>query len=120
LRQIYLLSRGHVKDRSKYAQTIAQLAAHSKYNKVKLQHYYDAYDGSVLPQPFVRSFLANVADVAEASVDNVLRSLACIGMICMRQCEIDNTAKAMQIERDMIDCVETWMQMKSEGWTNGR
>lgn len=119
LRQLYLLSRVPGVKQSNTDQVIDQLALDGNYNRVRLRHYYDTYRGSVLPQPFVRRFLSTTADVAEASVDNILRSLVCMNMICMKPCEIDDAAKAVQIERDLTDCVESWMQMKGEGWING-
>lgn len=113
IQQLYLISRPPRRNG-----VVQRYASEAGYNFIKLKYYYDTYDGRLLPLPFVRSFVAQSADVADASVDNVLKTLARLNMICMKPCDMDRSAKAIQFERDLSDCVGQWMRIKAKGWIN--
>ena len=113
VQQLYLISHS-----PRHEGIVQNYASEAGYNVLKLKYYYDTYDGRFLPLPFVRSFVAQSADVADASVDNVLKSLARLNMIRMKSCDMDRSAKAIQFERDLSDCIGQWMRIKARGWMN--
>ncbi len=115
LRQLYLLKHAPFVEELLDENLVADLAATTGYNKIKLMHYYTAHGGNRLPQPFIIPFLGQAVSISTSSVENVLKTLATINMVQTIACEFESRAKAIKIDDSFHFLVEHWIKMKLDG-----